>query len=47
LLTLTASADAVIEKHFKRVYIVDVNAIDSKDSNLESKATMQRMLLMA
>jgi cell wall-associated protease len=47
LLTLTASADQVIEKHLsKRVYTVDeVNAIESKDSAiLESKATMQRML---
>ena len=47
LLTTTASADAVIEKHLaKRVYTIDeVNAIDSKDTSvLESKVTMQRML---
>jgi len=47
LLTSTASADAVIEKHLaKRVYTIDeVNAIDSKDATiLESKVTMQRML---
>jgi subtilisin family serine protease len=47
LLTVTASADEVIEKHLsKQVYTIeDVNAIDSKDSSiLESKVTMQRML---
>jgi len=47
LLTSTATADAVIEKHLaKRVYTIDeVNAIDSKDATiLESKVTMQRML---
>jgi subtilisin family serine protease len=47
LLTATASADEVIEKHLsKQVYTIeDVNAIDSKDpSILESKVTMQRML---
>jgi hypothetical protein len=45
LLTLTGNADAVIEKHLKPVYTIDeVNAIDSKSSIVESKATMQRML---
>ncbi|MFT4983501.1 MAG: cell wall-associated protease [Flavobacterium sp.] len=47
LLTLTASADAVIVKHLaKPVYTIDeVNAIDSKESSIaESKVTMQRML---
>lgn len=47
MLTVTASADEVIEKHLaKAVYTIDeVNAIDSKDSSiLESKVTIQRML---
>jgi hypothetical protein len=44
---LTGNADAVIEKHLEKpVYTIDeVNAIDSKSSIVESKATMQRMLL--
>jgi hypothetical protein len=42
LLTLTGNADAVIEKHLaKPVYTIDeVNAIDSKESSIVSKATM-------